>query len=99
MAPFVRIRQICLNAADLDWATLHVLRHSFASYGAASGLGLPIIGKLLGHKDAATTARYAKVDLDPAKAAAERISEGIAAALGNGGVSAKVVPLRREDLD
>ena len=21
MAPFVRIRQICLNAADLDWAT------------------------------------------------------------------------------
>jgi len=87
------------KSADLDWATLHVLRHSFASYGAASGLGLPIIGKLLGHKDAATTARYAKVDLDPAKAAAERISEGIAAALGNGGVSAKVVPLRRGDLD
>ena len=87
------------KSADLDWATLHVLRHSFASYGAASGLGLPIIGKLLGHKDAATTARYAKVDLDPAKAAAERISEGIAASLGNGGVSAKVVPLRGRDLD
>ena len=67
--------------AGLDWATLHILRHSFASYGAGTGLGLPIIGRLLGHKDSATTARYAKVDLDPAKTAADTISNGISAAL------------------
>lgn len=67
--------------AGLDWATLHVLRHSFASYGAGSGLGLPIIGKLLGHKDAATTARYAKIDYHPARAAVEQISAGIAGAI------------------
>ena len=85
--------------AGLNWATLHILRHSFASYGAGSGLGLPIIGKLLGHKDSATTARYAKVDLDPAKAAAERISEGIAAALGNGSVGAEVLPIRKRSSD
>lgn len=81
--------------AGLNWATLHILRHSFASYGASSGLGLPIIGKLLGHRDAATTARYAKVDLDPAKAAVERISGGIAAALRNGGDSAEVLPFHK----
>jgi integrase len=67
--------------AGLEWATLHILRHSFASYGAGAGLGLPIIGHLLGHKDASTTARYAKVDLDPAKTAANQISAGIADAL------------------
>jgi integrase len=67
--------------AGLEWATLHILRHSFASYGAGSGLGLPVIGRLLGHKDAATTARYAKVGTDPAKAAATRISTGIYEAL------------------
>lgn len=68
--------------AGLEWATLHILRHSFASFGAGSGLGLPVIGHLLGHKDSATTARYAKVALDPAKVAADKISEGIASALG-----------------
>lgn len=67
--------------AGLEWATLHILRHSFASFGAGSGLGLPIIGHLLGHKDSSTTARYAKVAVDPAKVAANRISEGIAAAV------------------
>ena len=34
---------------------LHDLRHSFASFGAGASLGLPIIGKLLGHSQAATT--------------------------------------------
>src|SRR5262249_39557175 len=37
---------------------LHDLRHAFASVAASSGMGLPIIGKLLGHTQAATTARY-----------------------------------------
>jgi integrase len=89
-----RVWQRIRERAGLNWATLHILRHSFASYGAGSGLGLPVIGKLLGHQSAATTARYAKVDLDPAKAAAERITEGIAAALGDGGISNAAVPFR-----
>lgn len=80
-------------SAGLDWATLHILRHSFASYGAGSGLGLPIIGRLLGHKDATTTARYAKVDLDPARTAADRISGGINAALNREAEPGNVVPI------
>lgn len=69
------------NQAELDWATLHILRHSFASMGASAGLGLPIIGRILGHRDASTTQRYAKVSADPAKAAVDWISGAIAAAL------------------
>jgi integrase len=79
--------------AGLGWATLHILRHSFASYGAGAGLGLPIIGRLLGHKDSSTTSRYAKVDLDPAKTAANRISKGIDDALNRKTDGAEIVML------
>jgi integrase len=37
------------KAAGLDGLRLHDMRHSFASFGAGASLGLPIIGKLLGH--------------------------------------------------
>jgi integrase len=37
------------EAAGLDGLRIHDLRHSFASFAAGNGLGLPIIGKLLGH--------------------------------------------------
>jgi integrase len=37
------------KAAGLQGVRLHDLRHSFASIGAGASLGLPIIGKLLGH--------------------------------------------------
>ena len=42
--------------ARLFGVRLHDLRHTYASFGAGGGLGLPIIGKLLGHAQAATTA-------------------------------------------
>jgi len=75
---------------------LHDLRHSFASVGAGAGMGLPIVGKLLGHRDPKTTARYAHIGDDPAKAAAERISQTIDAAMkGKGGKGSKVVKFRR----
>lgn len=53
-------------------ARLHDLRHSYASILASSGLSLPIIGALLGHTQAATTARYAHLLDDPLRAATER---------------------------
>jgi integrase len=46
------------KAAKLDGVRVHDLRHSFASFGAGASLGLPIIRKLLGHSQAATTHRY-----------------------------------------
>jgi integrase len=51
--------------AGLGDVRIHDLRHTFASFGAGSGLGLPMIGKLLGHRQAATTQRYAHLDNDP----------------------------------
>jgi integrase len=72
---------VLTRAANLEGVRLHDLRHSFASYGAGAGLGLPIIGKLLGHSQAATTQRYAHLDADPLRRASEQIAEKIAAAL------------------
>ncbi|WP_199720722.1 hypothetical protein [Azospirillum cavernae] len=42
-----------------------------------------MIGKLLGHTQIQTTARYTHLADDPIKAAATRISGRLAAALGN----------------
>lgn len=59
--------------AGLEDVRLHDLRHSFASVGVANGLSLPIIGKLLGHRETATTARYAHLSDDPIRSAVNTI--------------------------
>ena len=69
------------SAAALPASRLHDLRHSFASIGAASGNSLLIVGKLLGHRNAATTERYPHLSADPMRQAAEAIGQRIAAAL------------------
>jgi integrase len=61
---------------------IHDLRHTFAATGAGSSLGLPVIGKLLGHSQARTTQRYAHLDADPMHKAANLIGAQISAALG-----------------
>ena len=66
----------------LDDVRLHDLRHAFASVGASAGMALPIIGKLLGHSQAATTQRYAHLARDPVKGAAASIAGRIEAAMG-----------------
>ena len=59
--------------------TTHDLRHSFASRALSLDESLPMIGKLLGHSDIETTARYAHLALDSIHEAAERIADSIAA--------------------
>ena len=90
----------CLAAAKkqgLDLPTgladvrIHDLRHSFASGAVALGESLPMIGKLLGHTQVQTTARYAHLAADPVKAAAERVSSNIAALIS--GQTGDIVPL------
>jgi integrase len=74
---WARVRQ----RAGLADVRLHDLRHSFASFGAGASFGLPIIGKLLGHSQPQTTARYAHLAADPLRRAADTIGATIAAAM------------------
>ena len=73
-------KRIC-QAANLTDVRIHDLRHTFASVGAMAGLSLPMIGKLLGHSQTSTTARYAHLANTPVKQAADVISEEIGMAL------------------
>ena len=70
-------RDLNLSAGLVD-VHIHDLRHSFASGAVALGESLPMIGKLLGHTQVQTTARYAHLAADPVKAAVDRVSNSIA---------------------
>ena len=63
--------------ANLNDVRIHDLRHSFASRALALGESLPMIGKLLGHRKAQTTARYAHLARESVKEAAARIAASI----------------------
>ena len=65
--------------AGLHDVRIHDIRHSFASQALALGEGLPIIGRLLGHRRIETTARYAHLARDSVKESAEQIAVSIAA--------------------
>jgi integrase len=73
-------------------ARLYDLRHTFASVGAGGGLGLPIIGRLLGHTQSRTTQRYAHFADDPLREAAEKIGSVIT---GAGKPGAEVVSMQK----
>jgi integrase len=80
--------------ASLSGVRLHDLRHTYASFGADGGVGLQIIGKLLGHSQIATTARYAHLNNDPLRRASNAIASRIASAM-EGRPVAKVLTLKR----
>ncbi len=82
------------RAAGIEGVRLHDLRHSFASIGAGASMGLPIIGKLLGHSQASTTHRYAHLDADPLRRAVDTIGATITAAMV-GDRGGDVVPLKK----
>ncbi len=82
------------TSAGFTNVRVHDLQHSFASVGAMAGDSLLVIGSLLGHRDQATTQRYVHLSNDPLKAAADRISGHIAAAMGNNS-SANIVKLSK----
>lgn len=75
--PWRRVRE----TAGLKTVRIHDLRHTFASGGLAVGEGLSMIGKLLGHTQVQTTARYAHLAAAPVKMAADKIAERLASAL------------------
>jgi integrase len=86
--PWRRIRK----RAGLEDVHIHDLRHTFASMGAGMGMGLPQIGKLLGHTQAATTQRYSHLAPNPARAAAEVTGAALVEAIQSGAKVVDVTP-------
>ena len=87
------IREWC----GLEEVRIHDLRHSFASFAAADGASLYLIGKVLGHTQTRTTEKYAHLNDDPLRAVADRAAGRIANAMGiraeDGKPSAEVIDM------
>ncbi len=71
--------ELICERAKIENARLHDCRHSFASRALALGEGLPMIGRLLGHTQVETTARYAHLAQHSVRESAVRVSDSIAA--------------------
>jgi integrase len=69
------------TAAEVKDARMHDLRHTFASLLVQRGVSLPIVGKLLGHTQVTTTARYAHHAHDSLRDASDQFAGLIGDAL------------------
>jgi integrase len=90
-SPMVKIAHFWRSTtrqAGIEGVRLHDLRHSFASVLASGGASLLLIGQLLGHSQAATTARYSHLLDDVQREAVEK-----AGAVISGQPSSEVVPM------
>ncbi|MFT7099267.1 MAG: integrase [Rickettsiales bacterium] len=65
--------------AQITNATIHDLRHTYASVLVNSGIGLEVIGKLIGHSNVRTTQRYAHLVNSTLKQATEVFGSKIGA--------------------
>jgi integrase len=61
--------------AGIPDVRIHDLRHSFASFALKKGVDLYTVSKLLGHKNIATTTRYAHLELDHLKEATNKVAK------------------------
>jgi len=75
--------QKLLERAQITDFRVHDLRRTHGSYLAATGANQFIISQALGHKDIATTAIYARLDLDPIREATSRATEVMLAGVEN----------------
>ncbi|WP_374290367.1 tyrosine-type recombinase/integrase [Desulfovibrio desulfuricans] len=82
-----------LDTARLTGWRIHDLRHAYASYAACSGKSLPVIGAILGHTQAATTARYAHLADNPVALAAAETAAQIQKDFSGG----KVLPFKKAE--
>jgi len=71
--------KIAAGLSDTDLRP-HDLRRTPSSYMAAEGHGLPLIGKLLNHSRSATTEIYARINVDPVRAALQSTVDAVYAA-------------------
>ncbi|MBN8806648.1 MAG: tyrosine-type recombinase/integrase [Sphingomonas sp.] len=77
--------------AGLGKVRLHDIRHTFASHAALDGISLSVVGKLLGHSQTATTARYTHFAETALRAAANRVATPLSDKIAR---QSNVVPLK-----
>lgn len=69
--PWQRIRTV----AGLEDLRIHDLRHVFASTAVSAGDSLYMVGKILGHRQSATTQRYAHLAIEPVREVVNRTAD------------------------
>jgi integrase len=98
-APYKNLTRAWIDVrrnAGLQDVRLHDLRHSYASLAAGRGISLQTIGKLLGHRDPQTTARYTHLARDAVQAVNDELGAAMQAAIAKGQPpTAKVVKMKR----
>lgn len=93
-APRQEVKRVWLRVRATAGVTkpLHALRHAAATIALSEGVPLAIVGALLGHRNPATTLRYAKTELEKAKDAAAVLGAAITKATA----PANVTPITRK---
>ena len=85
------------SEARLEDVRLHDLRHSVASFAGGRGYSLFLIGKLLGHPDQRSTAKYAHLADDIRQTMADDVGEVIREAMASDpNIERPVTPLRKQ---
>ena len=65
--------KLACQRARVENATLHTLRHTFASHLIMAGVDLATVSKLLGHKDISTTMIYSHLSPNHLRGAVEKL--------------------------
>lgn len=88
------------HKAGIPDVRLHDLRHTFASHAVMHQVPLPVVSRLLGHRKAEMTFRYAHVSDTETQMAAERIGVALTAALNGDAHDSKMptVLVRTEEV-
>lgn len=81
-APRTEAKRVWLRVRALAGISkpMHALRHGFATTALSEGIPLASVGALLGHRDPATTLRYAKLENAKRREAAAQVGAALARA-------------------
>ena len=89
LSPHLPLWYMVRREVGIEDVRIHDLRHTVASHAVLQGVPLPVVSRLLGHRQPSMTLRYAHVGDRETEAAAERIGVAVAQALDDRSVSSR----------
>jgi len=78
---YQRVLAAAMRVVRIEDASVHTLRHTFASKLVQKGVNISVIQRLLGHKSVTTTMRYAHISADNLRDAVETLEDRAAPTL------------------